>query len=276
MGTLDGKVAIVTGASRGIGLDIARMLAREGVRVVVAARTQRERDFHIPGSIHETVATIEREGGIATGVPCDLTKTEQLSPLVDATFDIYGAVDILINNAAIAVPGTMLDVTPRHLDLSWRLNVLAPILLAREVVPHMRRGGWGAIINISSGASRGPGAGPYTTTGKGGTPYGLTKAALERFTQGLAHELVESNISVNALSPAKQIFAGGTVYVTRTNPAFAVSDLTGKRKDGTIMGDACVAIAAADHAVITGRLYTDETALGEIWGRTDFSQYPAY
>lgn len=276
MGALDGKVAIVTGASRGIGLDIARVLAREGAKVVVAARTQREGDFHIPGSIDETVALIEQEGGGATGIPCDLTKTEQLSPLVDAAFNTYGSVDILVNNAAIAVPGTMMDVTPRHLDLSWRLNVLAPILLAREAVPHMRLRGWGAIINISSGASRGPGAGPYKNVGKGGTPYGLTKAALERFTQGLAHELAETNISVNALSPAKQIFAGGTVYVTRTNPAFAVSDLTGKRKDGTIMGDACVAIATSDHAFITGRLYTDESALTEIWGRTDFSSYPAY
>ena len=276
MGTLDGKVAIVTGASRGIGLDIARVLAREGARVVVAARTEREGDFKIPGSIEETVATIAREGGVATGVPCDLTRAENLPGLVAAAADTYGAADILVNNAAIATPGTIMTLNPRHLDLSWRLNVLAPILLCREVIPHMQQRGWGAIINISSGASRGPGAGPYATTGKGGTTYGLTKAALERFTQGLAHELNGTNISVNALSPAKQIFAGGTIYVTRTDPAFAVSDLTGKRKDGTIMGDACVAMITSDHAVVTGRLYTDEAALTELTGQTDFSGYATY
>lgn len=276
MGALEGKVAIVTGASRGIGLDIARVFAREGAKVVVSARTVNEGDFHIPGSIAETLATIEREGGTAIGVPCDLTRPDGLPALVQSTVDAFGTVDLLVNNAAIAVPGTMLEVSPRHLDLSWRLNVLAPILLAREVVPHMRGRGWGAIINISSGASRGPGAGPYTGVGKGGTPYGFTKSALERFTQGMAYELCDSNISVNALSPARQIFAGGTIYVARTNPAFSVADLTGRRKDGTIMGDACVAIATSDHAVITGRLYTDEGALAELRGQTDFGTYATY
>jgi NAD(P)-dependent dehydrogenase (short-subunit alcohol dehydrogenase family) len=242
MPTLDGQVAIVTGASRGIGADIARVLAREGAKVVVAARTLREGDFHIPGSIEETVADINRSGGVATGVKCDLSRDEDMGNLVRATVDAYGRVDILVNNAAIAVPGTIMTMSPRHLDLSWRLNVWAPVMLSREVIPSMTERGSGAIINISSGASRGPGPGPYAQPGKGGTPYGLTKAALERFTQGLAHELAGSGISVNALSPARQIFVGGTVYVTRTNPAFAVSDLTGKRKDGTIMGDACVAM----------------------------------
>ena len=272
----EGKVAIVTGGSRGIGADIARVLARAGARVVVAARTEHVGDFHIPGSVDETVADIVDAGGVAAGVRCDLTREPDLDRLVRETEERFGPVDILVNNAAVAVPGTIADMNPRHMELSWRLNVWAPFLLCRAVIPSMRERGDGAIINISSGASRGPGAGPYARPGQGGTPYGMTKAALERFTQGLAAELSESGISVNVLHPAKQIFVGGTVYVTQTDPAFAVSDLAGKRKDGTILGDACLAVIEADHRSVTGRIYTDEQALTELRGVTDFGGYATF
>ena len=105
MGKLDSRVAIVSGASRGIGRDIAVVLAREGARVVVAARTEREGDYRISGSIDTTVERIRSEGGVAIGVRCDVTKDEEIEDLVKRTMDEYGRVDILVNNAAIYTPG---------------------------------------------------------------------------------------------------------------------------------------------------------------------------
>jgi NAD(P)-dependent dehydrogenase (short-subunit alcohol dehydrogenase family) len=271
-----GKVAIVTGASRGIGADIARVLAREGARVVVTARTLHEGDFHIPGSIDETVESIRRDGGTAYGIACDLARDDEIERLVRETEQQVGPVDILVNNAAVAVPGTIMQMRPRHLELSWRLNVWAPVMLCRLVIPAMQERGEGAIVNITSGASRGPGAGPYAKAGVGGTQYGMTKAALERFSQGLASELSGSGISVNVLHPARQVYAGGTVYVTQHDPAFKVSDLTGRRKDGTIMGDATVAFILGDPNTVTGRIYTDEETLRTLTGMQDFSSYPTY
>ncbi|HET7737401.1 MAG TPA: SDR family oxidoreductase, partial [Tepidiformaceae bacterium] len=243
--------------------------------------TEHQGDFHIPGSLDETLAEIRALGGEAIAVTADLgaddpTLGEQLPNLVAKAVEAFGGVDILVNNAAIAVPGTIESMKLRHMDLSWRINVWAPLLLCREVLPHLRAKGGGSIINISSAASIGPGPGPYRDASAGGTPYGLTKAALERFTQGLASELVGTGISVNALSPSRQIFVGGTIYVAKTNPAFSVSDLTGKRKDGTIMGDAAVAIISADHGTVTGRIYSDEGALTELRGVTTFEAYATF
>ena len=108
--------------------------------------------------------------------------------------------------------------------------------------------------------------------------YGTTKAALDRLTQGMAIELFDDNTSVNAIMPARQIWVGGTVYVnqTRDPEGFAKMDLTGKRKDGTIMGDAAAAIIRADHQQYTGNVGTDETALTKLTGVPEFSKYATY
>lgn len=275
-GRLQDSVIIVTGASRGIGADIARVAAREGAKVVASARTLNEGDFHIPGSLAETVASIRAEGLEATACRCDVGNEADLDALVAFTLSTYGRVDALVNNAGIATPGTIESMKWRHLQLAWAINVAAPALLSRLVLPHLRERGAGGIINISSGASRGPGPGPYAKRAEGGTVYGLTKSALERMTQGMAAELWGSNITVNALSPAKQIFVGGTVYVAEHDPAFSVADLTGRRKDGTIMGDACVEILTADPSVFTGRVVTDEQALTQLAGVTNFDHYATF
>ena len=271
-----GKVAVVTGASRGIGHDVAVVLAEAGMRVVVAARTMAEGDFHIPGSLEATVADVAAVGGQALPVRGDVAVEADRVALVRTAQDAFGRIDLLVNNAGIAPPGRIEDMKPRHFELAWRINVEAPFSLARLVLPIFRAQDGGTIINISSGASRGPGAGPYTTAIQGGTVYGLTKAALERFTQGLAAELAGSPISVTALSPATMIYVGGTVFVTSTDPAFSVSDLAGRRKDGRIMGDACLAIAESDPHLSSGHLYTDESALTELKGVFDFSPYATY
>lgn len=274
---VQGKVAIVTGASRGIGADIAAVFAKAGMKVVAAARTVNEGDFRVPGSLATTVEAINASGGQAVAVKCDLSREDEIEALWEAALKKYGEVDVVVNNAGILVPGTIEKMSWRHFQLNFTVNVAAPAYLSRLAIPHMRERGGGTIVNISSGASRGPGAGPYRQPITNGTPYGLSKAALERMTQGMAAELCEDNISVNTLSPSTQIWVGGTVYVAQTQrPDFDKIDLTGKRKEGVIMGDACLAMVRADHKVVTGRLFTDESALREIDGVTDFSKYPVY
>ncbi len=275
-GRLQDSVVIVTGASRGIGADVARVLAREGAKVVATARTVNEGDFHIPGSLAETIASIDAEGYEAVPFRCDVGNEADVEALAAFAIDHYGRIDAVINNAGIATPGTIESMKWRHLQLAWNINVAAPAQLSRLVLPHFRERGSGGIINISSGASRGPGAGPYAKRAEGGTVYGLTKAALERMTQGMAAELWGTGISVNALSPGKQIFVGGTVYVAEHDPAFQVSNLSGRRKDGTIMGDACLEILTAAPAVFTGRVVTDEEALTQLAGVTNFDHYATF
>jgi NAD(P)-dependent dehydrogenase (short-subunit alcohol dehydrogenase family) len=274
--SLEGQVAIVTGASRGIGADIARVLAREGMTVVAAARTMDDGEFHIPGTLRQTVKNITASGGKAVPYRCDLAKEDQVQGLWEFALKECSRVDAVVNNAAIAVPGLITTMSMTHLRLTLQINLVAPILLSKLAALSMAEGGGGAIVNISSGAYRGPGEGPYQTVSVGGTPYGLSKSALQRFTQGMAAEVWDKDISVNCISPGKQIYVGGTVYVTETNPAYAVRDLTGKRKDGTIMGDACAALFRADRRIHTGIVSTDENVLTRLTGMTNFEVYPTY
>jgi len=274
---LKGKVALVTGASRGIGLDIARVLAREGMMVIATARTENDGDSRIPGGLNATVDQIKEAGGQAVSRRVDLSQDQEIEDLWNWAVAEFGHVDAVVNNAGILAPGTIETMNWRHFGLVFQINVAAPALLSRLAAPHMRSIGGGAIVNITSGASRGPGVGPYKQAIKGGTPYGYSKAALERLTQGMAAELCEDNISVNATMPARQVWVGGTVYVNQVgNPNFDQIDLTGKRKDAEIMGDACAAIIRADYAQYTGNVKNDEDTLRELVGLTTFEKYPIY
>ncbi len=273
---LNGMVAIVTGASRGIGADIARVLARKGMTIVCAARTEEPGTYKIPGSLHETIDSILAEGGRAIARRCDMSKEEDVRALWDWASAEFPRIHAVINNAAINIPGTIAGMQWKHFLLNMAINVTNPILLAKLAAPHMAATGGGAIINVSSSASDGPGEGPYDTVSVGGTPYGLTKAALERFSQGMAEEVWADNVSVNTIMPSEQIYVGGTIYVAENNPGMAVADLTGKRKDGTIMADACVALLEADWRTVTGIVANDEAVLTRLTGKTDFSSYATF
>lgn len=275
---LNGKVAIVTGASRGIGADVARVLAREGMTVICAARTEHDGESRIPGTLTDTVASIIETGGKAVAHRSDMSLEDDVHALWEWSLAEFGHVDAVINNAGISPNGTIEKMNWRHFHLAFQINVATPALLSRLAATHMREIGGGAIVNVSSGASRGPGAGPYTEVVQNRTIYGLTKIALERMTQGMAAELWPDNISVNVIMPSTQIWVGGTIYVARQRDpdGFEQIDLAGKRKDGTIMGDAAAAIIRADHKVYTGQVKNDQDTLTAILGTTEFSKYPVY
>ncbi len=192
---LRGKVAIVTGASRGIGKGIAMVLGREGASVAVVART--DSPGKMPGTIQETAGLIDEAGGDAVPVRCDVTSEDDVKAMVKKVMDTYGRIDLLVNNAGGSSSfGPVKDFPLHRFDRVITLNLRGTFLCTREVLPHMIAQKGGVIVNISSD-SAGTFAFPDDTV------YGMVKAALERFTLGVANEVKQHNVSVVALWPAK-------------------------------------------------------------------------
>jgi citronellol/citronellal dehydrogenase len=213
MGELDGKVAIVTGASRGIGASIAETLARAGVRVACAARTLREGEHPLEGSLESTVQRIRDQGGEAVALTCNVSEEQDCAQLVSETSRHFAACDILVNNAALTYYIPVKDFPTNRWLRSMAVNFHGPFMLSKLVLPEMIERRSGAIINISSAAAVGPGRGPYPNAAvRGGTLYGAEKAALERFTQGLAEEVYQFGITVACVSPSMVVATPGTVF----------------------------------------------------------------
>jgi citronellol/citronellal dehydrogenase len=214
MARMTGRVAIVTGSSRGIGQAIAELLAKEGARVVCVARTLNEGDHMFKGSLASTVACIKAAGGEATAVAADISSEPECLKVVDQARQAYGRIDTLVNNAALNYYIPTADYPTNRWVKAFAVNVHAPFLLAKAALPDMIAGRRGAIVNISSGSAIGPGRGPYADkTVRGGVMYGATKAALERFTQGLAQEMAQHDgISVSCVSPSRVVPTPGTVH----------------------------------------------------------------
>jgi len=216
-GALAGKVAIVTGASRGIGEAIAARFAQEGARVIASARTAEEGESKLSGTLTDTINRITRAGGEARFVKADLALKEDRERLVETAVATYGPVDILVNNAAITYFIPVADFPEKRFKLMMEVQVWAAVHLAQLVLPSMRERGRGWIVNISSGAGLHPKA-PYRGAG-GGTVYGMCKAALERFTTGLASEVAKDGVAVNVVSPGLVATPGVAVHglITEAN-----------------------------------------------------------
>jgi len=214
MGRLSGRTAIVTGSSRGIGQAIAELFAAEGAKVVCVARTLNEGDHPLKGSLTSTVAGIKAAGGEAMAVAADISSEAECLRLVAAARAAYGRVDTLVNNAALNYYIPTADYPINRWIKAFAVNVHAPFMLAKAVLPDMIASGRGAIVNISSGSAIGPGRGPYADqTVRGGVMYGASKAALERFTQGLAQEMAQhGGIAVTCVSPSRIVPTPGTVH----------------------------------------------------------------
>ncbi|MDA0353366.1 MAG: SDR family NAD(P)-dependent oxidoreductase [Chloroflexi bacterium] len=214
MGKLDGKVVIVTGASRGIGQGIAELFAAEGGKVVCAARTLHEGDHMLDGSLDRTVTAIRAAAGEATALTVDVSDEDSCNELVEQTKATYGAVDVLINNAALNYYIPIVDYPASRWMRAFAVNLHGPFMLSKAVLPEMIERRSGSIVNISSVGAIGPGRGPYPETPRrlGGTMYGASKAALERFTQGLAQEVYQHGVSVNCYSPGVGVATEGTVH----------------------------------------------------------------
>jgi NAD(P)-dependent dehydrogenase (short-subunit alcohol dehydrogenase family) len=187
-GAFDGKVAIVTGASRGVGAATAIALAEQGCAVVCAARSTDAAPKRLPGTIDAVVEQIRAAGGDALAIPTNLASEEDVVAMVARTVEHFGRLDVLVNNAAITFVGDLQMPTKRY-DLIMDVNVRAPFIAIREAVPHLRAAGGGSIVNVSSAAALMPV--PHMSV------YGVSKLALEHVTLDAARELYPDNIAVN-------------------------------------------------------------------------------
>ena len=256
--TLEGKTALVAGASRGIGADIAKYLAAAGAKVAVGARTEQQRDPRLPGTIHSVVQEIKDAGGEGMPVVLDMRQTDSIQAAVKSVMDAWGRLDILVNNAAIFVPGNLETVEERHINLSLEVNVRSYILAMRYAIPAMRQGGGGHIVNISSRGAFPLGPGPYTEDQQkrgGDIFYGAEKIGLEHFSQRMAAMYQAENISVNVLSPDTGVRTPGNRMASnsRENP-----DLNFETADD--MGQATVWICEQPPS-FTGQILFDKIVL---------------
>jgi NAD(P)-dependent dehydrogenase (short-subunit alcohol dehydrogenase family) len=260
MGTLDGKTVVVTGASRGIGAEIARIFAKEGGKVVCAARTLKEGDHPLEGSLQKTVSDIKEAGGEAEPVTVNISLPEDCERLFAETHELYGKVDVLVNNAALTYFIPVRDYPINRWMRSWAVNFHAPFILSQLALEDMISTGSGSIVNISSGAAIGPGRGPYSNvpSNPGGTCYGAEKAALERFTQGLAQEVYGDGISVTCVSPSQVVPTPGTVF---HNLVTGMDDPRGEHPE--LMAKAALLLATEPMDKVTGRVTYSQQILKE-------------
>src|SRR6476469_1763954 len=200
---LDGKVAIVTGASRGVGAATAILLAERGCRVACAARATDAAPVPIPGTIDETVRQIADSGGEAIAVPTNLAKEPEVDRMVSTTIEHFGRVDLLVNNAAITFPGD-LDLDMKRFDLVMNVDLRAPLQAIRAVMPAMKAQRGGSILNVSSSAG--------LNYFPGLMAYGMAKAALEHLTVSAAHQLRPSGIAVNTFRIDVPVASEGFVF----------------------------------------------------------------
>ena len=255
-GALKGKTALVTGASRGIGAAIATRLAMEGARIAVSARTAEAGESRLPGTLAETVGHIRDLGGEAVAFKADLAQSVERERLVHEVVAALGPVDILVNNAAITYFMPVEDFTDKRFALMVEVQVHAPFHLAQLVLPQMRERGRGWIVNISSPAGLHPKP-PYGPL-RGGTVYGMCKAALERFTTGLASEVQSDNIAVNVVSPGLVDTPGVAVHGL-------INEQTRHRVQPIkVIAEAVYQLAIADPAILTGRIAYAEPFLQEL------------
>jgi NAD(P)-dependent dehydrogenase (short-subunit alcohol dehydrogenase family) len=259
MSSLNGRVVVVTGASRGIGAAIACRLAADGARVAITARTAEEGDHKLlAGSLNTTAQIIRTAGGTVLPIVADLAKQDDRARLIETVERELGGVEVLVNNAAVTYYEPVADFSERHFEIMFGVQVRAPFELAQRVLPGMRQRHEGWILNISSRAAVHP-SGPPWTNRPGGTVYGMVKAAIERFSTGLASEVYADGISVNALSPSGLVPTPGVIFHKLTE---GVPE--DRLEAPEVMAEAAYALCTGDPGVLTARVAYARPLLEEL------------
>lgn len=245
---LAGKVAIITGGSRGIGKTIALTLAREGAAVAIAARTEKE-GGKLPGTIYQTADEIRAFGGRALPIKTDITIDEEVERMARRTLEEFGRIDILVNNAAANFNSTILDLSIKRWDLMMRVNLRGTFLCTKAVLPTMVAQRSGNIICMTSPAAK-------RRAPPGEVCYSITKAGIELFCWGLAQEVKQYNIAVNDLYPEGGVATDG--YKVVFQRVGLTEEALRRLKTPEEIAEAALWLATQDASTFTGRSVNDE------------------
>jgi citronellol/citronellal dehydrogenase len=242
-------VALVTGASRGIGAGLAQRLAAEGCAVACVARTMTDADSHLNGSLMATVDKLRSAGATAHPIAADLSSPDfDAAAVIAEAEDVLGPIDYLVNNAAAAFYPSYIEMPRKRMEISFRVNVMAPWLLAQEVLPSMIERGSGSVLNLTSQTGEMPEGPPFVVSPQiqGATAYGGSKAWLNRATVGAASELYGTGVSLNCLTPDVAVATEGST---------ALIDLSQHLCEPIdTMAEAAWALLTADPEEFTGRI----------------------
>lgn len=257
--SLKGKTLFISGGSRGIGLAIALRAARDGANVTIAAKTA-EPHPKLPGTIHTAAAEIEKAGGSALPVLCDIRDEAMVAEAVQATVDAFGGIDICINNAsAIQLTGT-LETDMKRFDLMHQVNARGTFLVSKTCIPHMRLAQNPHILNLS------PPLDMQAKWFRHHTAYTMAKFGMSMCTLGMSAEFAKDGIAVNSLWPLTAIDTAAVRNVLGGEKMAAIS------RSPEIVADAAHAILTKPARECTGNFFIDELVLRNE-GVTDFSRY---
>ena len=253
---LRGRVAVVTGASRGIGRALAIRLAQEGADVAVAAKSEQSTE-RLPGSIHETADAIRALGRRALAIPTDVRDESAIRSLVERCVAELGRLDILVNNAGAIWVQPILQTPPKRFDLMMEVNARAAYVACYYALPHMVKQQWGHVLNMC----------PQLTLGAspGKVAYMISKLGMARVALGVAAEHKRDNVAGNTLWPR-------TIIETQASIAWKMADRSQWRTP-EIVCDASLAIFAQEPRSCTGHQWIDEDALTTLAGVATFDHY---
>jgi citronellol/citronellal dehydrogenase len=253
---LHGRVALVTGASRGIGKALAIRLAQEGADIAILAKSEQSTE-RLPGSIHETADAVRALGRRAVALAADVRDDEAVRAAIERTVGELGRLDILVNNAGAIWTQPILQTPPKRFDLVMGVNVRAAYVACHYALPHMVRQRWGHILNMCPKLSLDPKPGKVA--------YMISKLGMAQLAIGLAAEHCRDNIAANTLWPR-------TIIESQASINWNMSDRSQWRTP-EILCDAACAIFAQEPNTCTGRQLIDEEALSELASIHNFDSY---
>ena len=253
---LSGRVAVITGASRGIGKALALRLAREGADIVVAAKSERSTE-RLPGSIHETADAIRALGRRALPVAADVRDEDAIRNMIERAAAEFGRIDILVNNAGAIWLQPILQTPPKRFDLVVGVNVRAAYIASYYALPHMVKQRWGHVLNMCPRLS--------CEAAPGRVAYSISKQGMARLAIGIAAEHRGDNVAANSLWPR-------TIIESQASINWGMGERSQWRTP-EILCDACCAIFGQEPRTCTGRQWIDEQALDELAGVKNFDHY---
>lgn len=260
MATLKGKTLFITGASRGIGLAIALRAARDGANIAIAAKTA-EPHPKLEGTVHTAAAEIEKAGGRALPLVCDIRSEEQVERAVAKTAAEFGVIDVCVNNAS-AISLTPTEATePKRFDLMFGINTRGTFVTTRACLPHLRKAKNPHVLMLSPPLDMNP------KWFAGHVAYSIAKYGMSLCVLGFAEEFRKDGIAVNALWPRSTIATAAIANILGGDKLMRMS----RKPD--IMGDAAHLVLTQPARTFTGNFLIDDTFLYGTGGVTDFEKY---